>query len=46
MIEYEINKMEDRKRTLVSSGNSNTSLTPVKLQKLKGMKQKIFIIIS
>lgn len=28
-------KMEDRKRTILSSGNSNTSLTPVKLQKLK-----------
>ncbi|CAI6356397.1 unnamed protein product [Macrosiphum euphorbiae] len=27
--------MEDRKRTILSSGNSNTSLTPVKLQKLK-----------
>ncbi|XP_060844425.1 polycomb protein Asx [Rhopalosiphum padi] len=32
---YEMNKMEDRKRTILSSGNSNTSLTPVKLQKLK-----------
>ncbi|XP_016657790.1 polycomb protein Asx isoform X2 [Acyrthosiphon pisum] len=30
-----MNKMEDRKRTILSSGNSNTSLTPVKLQKLK-----------
>lgn len=27
--------MEDRKRTILSSGNSNTSSTPVKLQKLK-----------
>lgn len=33
-----MNKMEDRKRTILSSGNSNTSLTPVKLQKLKGMQ--------
>ncbi|KAL4105077.1 hypothetical protein QTP88_020352 [Uroleucon formosanum] len=30
-----MNRMEDRKRTILSSGNSNTSLTPVKLQKLK-----------
>jgi len=36
-----MNKMEDRKRTILSSGNSNTSLTPVKLQKLKGIKLKL-----
>lgn len=40
MIKYELNKMESRKRTAHSFGNSNSSLTPVKLQKVKGMKYK------
>lgn len=38
-----MNRMEDRKRTILSSGNSNTSLTPVKLQKLKGMNYNICV---
>lgn len=32
-----MNKMEERKRTISSTGVSNTS-TPVKLQKLKGIQ--------
>lgn len=27
---------ENKKRTMVSSGNANSSLTPVKIQKTKG----------
>lgn len=32
-----MNKMENRKRTILSSGNSNTTLTPSKLPKNKGI---------